>query len=112
MWRIGDYDVNIVEVLLQREGLFLNWHDQRHTLQPAILENLVGILWNVESASIWGRILGGRHWIALLRGINNKWINLDSALAEPIVYETHDDCIALLNSKVNAHILLVERMVI
>jgi josephin len=106
--RIGDYDVNVVTILLQQEGFSVTWHDQRTALRAESLENLVGILWNVDAHSIWSRIFGGRHWIALLHR-NEQWINLDSILAEPMVIGTHDDCVSLLNSKQDAHILLVTK---
>jgi len=116
---IGNYDVNVVTVLLQQEGFSVQWHDQRKALTAATLmeheqkqqSNLVGILWNVPSNSIWGRLMRGRHWIALLYDNNNgggEWINLDSGLDAPKSLGTHDDCVQLLNAvQQETHILLV-----
>jgi josephin len=109
-WRIGDYDVNVITILMQQEGFCIAWHDHRAALKPETLENLVGVLWNVGSTSLWGRVFGGRHWIAFLRS-NDQWINLDSDLTEPTVVGTHADCICLLNSKPDAHTFLVTREV-
>lgn len=118
VWGIGDYDVNAVTVLLQQQGFSVTWHDRRIALTSETLQNLVGVLWNVDSTSTWSRIFGGgRHWIALLRnnsnGSNNnkydQWINLDSDLPEPLSVGTQADCLRLLNSKPDAHILLVLR---
>lgn len=107
VWRIGDYDVNVVTMLLQQEGFSLKWHDRRTVLEPEILENIYCVLWNVGSTSIWGRVFGGRHWIALLRSNDEQWINLDSDLLEPQVIGRQADCIRLLNSKEDTHTFLV-----
>jgi josephin len=110
MLRIGDYDVNVVMILLQQEGYSVSWHDRRTALESETIENLIGVLWNVDSTSIWGRIFRSRHWIALYCKDSDQWINLDSDLPDPVAVGTHDECIRLLNSKPNAHILLVMRM--
>lgn len=112
---IGNYDVNVVTLLLQREGFSVQWHDQRKALTVESLQeqhsNLVGILWNVPSNSIWGRLVNGRHWIALLYNNNNgggEWFNLDSGLDEPQFLGTHEDCVQLLNAvQQETHVLLV-----
>lgn len=113
--RIGNYDVNVVTLLLQQEGFSVQWHDQRKALTAATLQEqqstLVGILWNVPASSLWGKLVGGRHWIALLYS-NNKdggeWVNLDSGLSRPQILGTHEDCVQLLNAvQQETHILLV-----
>jgi len=128
---IGDYDVNVVSLLLQQEGYSVQWHDQRNEITPETLllrsvdhdeddnsKLLVGILWNVPSTSIWGRLWGGRHWIALLydKNRNNgneqqqQWVNLDSGLSTPQVVGTNEQCAQLLNANRNeSHVLLVSR---
>jgi josephin len=120
--RLGDFDVNVVSFLLDQEGVKVNWHDRRNQLKVTDIENLRGVLWNVPSTSIWGRLFGGRHWIALLchkvaADDNNnysqpsqeeqQWINLDSALTHPENVGTHKDCVDLLLRKEDSHILLV-----
>ena len=117
---IGNYDVNVTMQLLQTEGYLVQWHDQRKLLTAATLQeqtNLVGILWNIPSGSIWGRLTGGRHWIALLlhttadssSNINVKtWVNLDSNLDSPKTVGTHEDCVRLLSAWVEeSHVLFV-----
>jgi hypothetical protein len=44
MWGIGNYDVNIVLMLLQQEGLSVTWHDRRTELKIDTVENLIGVL--------------------------------------------------------------------
>jgi len=109
MWGIGNYDVNVVMMLLQQEGLSVTWHDRRTELKIETIERLIGVLWNVDSKSVWSRLFGGRHWIAFLycRG-SKEWVNLDSSLSEPVVVGSHEDCIKLLTSEENGHILLVK----
>lgn len=111
---IGNYDVNVVSLLLEQEGYMVKWHDQRQAITTASLDStknsLTGILWNVPSNSLLARLTGGRHWIALLLDSDNKqWMNLDSALTQPKCVGTHDDCVRLLTSLDNkqSHILLV-----
>lgn len=120
--QIGNYDVNVVIMLLQEEGYLVQWHDRRKILTEGTLQeqdNLVGILLNVPSPSIWGRLTGGRHWIALVLHTkmggtsisdksNKAWINLDSNLAVPKTVGTHEDCTRLLSSvQEDSHVLLV-----
>lgn len=107
---IGNYDVNVVMMLLQQEGLCVNWHDKRTELKADAIENLVGIMLNVDPKSVWSRMFGGRHWIAFLFHCDTEqWINLDSNLVEPAIIGSHEDCINLLAaSKDDAHVLLVK----
>lgn len=121
MLRIGNFDVNIISSILQQEGMDVIWHDQRNELTATDLisvdtgKSLHGILWNIPSDTILGRLLHNRHWIALLyRPINNdndigSWINLDSNLSKPEVVGTCDDCVRLLQSKTDSQILFVYR---
>lgn len=128
-WLIGNYDANVVTVIIQQEpGITVRWHDARQDLVLCDLNNsieqaasddddsssssstLLGILWNVPSASLWGRLTKGRHWIALLLHQETKqWINLDSNLAQPVLVGTEQACIDLLGSIPDAHILLVHK---
>jgi josephin len=119
--QIGNYDVNVVIMLLQEEGYLVQWHDRRKVLTAATLQeqdNLVGLLLNLPSPSIWGRLTRGRHWIALLLHIeadandcdkiNKTWRNLDSNLDVPITVGTHEDCARLLSTvQEDSHVLLV-----
>jgi hypothetical protein len=107
--RIGDFDVNVVTYLLQQEGLSVTWHDQRNELQVDALQPLKGILWNVPAESFWGRLFRGRHWVALLKLVDGSWANLDSNLSSPEIVGQDEDCVKLIQSKEDAHILLVSK---
>jgi len=109
---IGNYDVNVVTLLLQQENYTVQWHDQRNTINVETLQqhqHLTGILWNVPANSLLGRLTGGRHWIALLWDQENGWINLDSGLHAPNIVGAHENCVKLLTLLANkeSHILLV-----
>jgi josephin len=106
---IGDYDVNVVMLMLERHySQKITWWDGRKELHEGDLGGCVGILWNTPSDSLLGWLLSGRHWIALLK-VDDKWINLDSKLLEPQEIGSSKACLELLNSvRNNLHILLVK----
>lgn len=128
---IGNYDVNVVTVLLQRAGCMVTWHDRRKEIvvetlavpsqqqqQQAIDGNnqqLIGLLWNIPSTSMFGKLWVGRHWIALLLqttvnmdgGAQIQWINLDSDLDSPKIIGSHHDCVHLLNGIKDSHVFLI-----
>jgi josephin len=106
---IGNFDVNVVSLLLQQEFLTVTWHDQRTDFKLEEKANLLGILWNVPSTSLWGRMTRGRHWIALsFQDERKEWMNLDSGLSVPVLVGSHEACMDLLNSyKDVAHVLFV-----
>jgi josephin len=112
MLNIGDYDVNVVSIVLERQNLQVTWWDQRQELHASDLERCLGVLWNVASPSLLGWMLRGRHWIALRydnNDENNKWINLDSMRIKPGAIGSHDKCAKLLNTlRHDSHILLIK----
>lgn len=112
MLRIGDYDANVVTLLLQQHGRSVTWHDDRSALRAERLDHLAedggGVLWNVDAGTLWSAVFGGRHWIALVNR-DGVWINLDSKLAEPGVVGSSEECAVLIGSREDAHVLLVER---
>lgn len=110
--RIGNFDVNVVSMLLQQNGSSVAWHDARTALDAARLDALTGsgcgVLWNVEAGTMWSRVFGGRHWITLVRK-GGVWVNLDSKLERPLVVGDSQACAKLLASHDDAHVLIVER---
>lgn len=111
---IGNYDVNVIMVVLvQQHGLQVTWHDSRKdvSINDLNVEKLRGVLWNVPANSILGRLMKGRHWVALLLDHEtNEWMNLDSNLSEPVVIGSNEDCIRLLNSALDhSYVLLVHK---
>lgn len=108
MLRMGDFDLNAITMLLQQEGYSVTWHNQRASIELKNLEHAIGILWNVQATSSWSRLFGGRHWIALLCE-DNCWVNLDSILAAPALIGSSADCVQLLSTVPDAHIIFVTR---
>jgi Josephin len=131
--RIGNFDINVITYILENyEGMDVTWHDMRNELTLLDMmerKNLLGILWNVPVNTVMGRLLSQRHWIALLyhpsdedtsnnNNVNNiqqqqqqsgTWMNLDSNLRSPEIIGTHTDCLRLLQSRKDSHILFVQR---
>ena len=116
MLRLGNFDINVVMALLQKEAMEVTWHDKREELTVDVFrekeeKELVGILWNVPSESVWGRLWRSRHWIAL-RKYQGQWMNLDSNLKEPTAIGSDDDCIHFLKSPSRVqetHVLFVHK---
>jgi hypothetical protein len=80
---MGNYDVNVLEVALRRHGKELRWYDLRDaTFERLDLQAAWALVLNVQSHSTVGRLVGGRHWLALRR-FAGRWWNLDSNLPAP-----------------------------
>jgi josephin len=114
---IGNFDINVLSLLLERAQLTVRRHDRRRALAEFDLEEngLVGILQNVASPRSLSQLFyfffsSSRHWRTFLN-MNGLWWNLDSNLPAPQVIGSHLDCVNLLNGDVNddSHILLVLR---
>lgn len=81
---LGNYDVNVLMVLLEREGFAVKWHDVRHEISTKTLEDyychcldgsrqdataepkICGIVVNLPSTGMWSKLTKGRHWMTLL----------------------------------------------
>ena len=111
MLPIGDYDVNVVALILQRHDMRVTWWDQRQELQASDLDNCIGLIWNVPAPTIIGWLLRGRHWITLMADTQNEtWVNLDSRLPSPEVIGSREDCCRLVTKlQAESHVLLVKR---
>jgi josephin len=103
---IGNYDVNVVLLVLQAENCSVLWHDRRGLVTTHDLDIHDAILWNVRSETWLGRIAGWRHWIAL-RVRDGCWTNYDSLFTEPQDIGNSKQCAALLNSEKDGHVLLI-----
>ena len=133
MLGIGNYDANVMMVLLEREGFQVQWQDNREEVTRQVLEEYysgkqgnietLGIVVNMPSSSLLAKfVTRGRHWLTLLycKDENDKneeeeqrqWVNLDSELNEPEVIGDMEACVQLLQewrSKQECHILLVKK---
>jgi len=125
---IGNYDANVLCVILeQHEGYTVQWHDARKEMTQQTLDDYFGdataatstkcgIVVNLPSTSLWGRLTKGRHWIALLWFPDKgEWYNLNSDLKEPTVVGDMEACATLLqawgqDNKDNCHIILARKL--
>lgn len=87
IFRTGNYDVNVLEVCLSRQGYQLHWLDQRDVDFQGInyhSDALLGIIVNIPGGAgfLNTPLFKGRHWFPI-KYINGSWINLDSKLAQP-----------------------------
>ena len=121
MLRIGNFDVNVLMVLLERAGMTVQWQDGRKELETTQLEEygrdaaVFGLIVNLPSTSLWGRLTKGRHWLTLLwQPSSNQWVNLDSDLKEPFELGDMDACVQKVKEwrvKQECHVLLVKKVV-
>lgn len=111
---IGNYDVNVLMVVCeQQEGMHVEWHDERQEITPDVLvekyqaqqrensndkgERLFGIVVNLPSSGLWGKLTKGRHWLTLRWSFSEQhWVNLDSELAKPQIIGDMEACAKLL----------------
>ena len=113
---IGNYDVNVLMVLLDRSNLKVQWLDSREDVTEDLLNDYkpFGILVNLPSTSALTRmgILKGRHWLSLLWH-KRAWWNVDSELPEPETIGDTKACVEQLRAwKGNTeecHILLIRQ---
>lgn len=78
---ISDYDVQVLEVALEKHGGTLRWFDKRQSVEKCVLEddNLLGLIMNRRR---WNIQFSDRHWLCIRR-FGNGFFNLDSKLTEP-----------------------------
>eukprot|EP00160_Parvularia_atlantis_P018869 Unigene7163_Nuclearia_a/m.21976 Unigene7163_Nuclearia_a/g.21976 ORF Unigene7163_Nuclearia_a/g.21976 Unigene7163_Nuclearia_a/m.21976 type:complete len:183 (-) Unigene7163_Nuclearia_a:2-550(-) len=88
---LGNFDVNVLEAALLREGLHVVWMDARRDVRRLRLNAVFGLVLNV--ATFWGR-----HWLALRR-IDGVWYNLDSKQAAPAALDDDDALFALIGER-------------
>ncbi|GLE08362.1 hypothetical protein PINS_up019458 [Pythium insidiosum] len=91
---LGNYDVNVLMLVLQQQGYDMQWVNktQRVTAQTLDFDGVVGLLCNVvTTGGLWRRVLEQRHWFAI-RKIDGLCFNLDSKLPGPMPFAGDDDC--------------------
>lgn len=125
---LGNYDINVILIALQRRGYEAEWWDRRKREEElrAVLRTpasedpaaVVGVLLNIRTRPrfLGGLVPLGRHWLALRPLADTRqpsqWLNVDSDLPQPIVLE---DDVALLAKmgqlmrESDGHLILVRR---
>jgi len=84
--QIGNYDINVISVFLQKYNYNVLWFDKRRSASVINTNHTKGFL--INSVSPWN-VLGMKlnisyfkHWYAITK-INDTFFNLDSKLNEP-----------------------------
>ncbi|KAJ0395646.1 hypothetical protein ATCC90586_003054 [Pythium insidiosum] len=91
---LGNYDVNVLMLVLQQQGFDMQWVNKTQRVAPETMDfdAVVGVLCNViTTGGLWRRILEQRHWFAI-RKIDGLCFNLDSKLDEPMPFAGDDEC--------------------
>ena len=87
---LGNYDVNVMMMALQKHGLDVQWWDRRADLlelqRAAERESCVGLICNEPTSWLFGMV-PSRHWLAIRR-VGGTWFDLDSKLQAPVKLET------------------------
>lgn len=105
---IGQYDVNVIMVALQRQGYDVQWLNTS-SKQPVDFSQVEGLL--VNSRNWYGL---GRHWYVVRRfgdADSDQWVNVDSKLKAPEVVPTITAFVEGLRKQSDTHILTVRRTV-
>jgi hypothetical protein len=136
---LGNYDANVIMVILERQGFQVQWLDNREALTRQVLEEYYyngttgnnngtfvettfGIVVNKPSSSLLAKFTRGRHWLTLLLLRQNdddqqqqqqpQWVNLDSELQAPQIIGDAAACVQLLQewkTEQDCHIWLVKK---
>ncbi|OQR97652.1 Josephin-2-like [Achlya hypogyna] len=85
-WRnpLGNYDVQVLSVALQRQGFEVSYFDVRRPMEALPLETSVGLVCNVPQSSLLG-LWQSRHWFTI-RKVHDTYYNLDSKLATALPF--------------------------
>lgn len=125
-FRLSLHFRNVVELALQKQGLYVQWFDQNKfalpnaLLQPFDHTDLIGLIVNVQSTNLFTSFLSpakGEHFFALRRfsSVNSTeevWVNLDSRLRSSQSFPSPQSVIKFLEtlpSRHPPHILQVYR---
>eukprot|EP00747_Dinoflagellata_sp_TGD_P028361 gnl/TRDRNA2_/TRDRNA2_133219_c0_seq2.p1 gnl/TRDRNA2_/TRDRNA2_133219_c0~~gnl/TRDRNA2_/TRDRNA2_133219_c0_seq2.p1 ORF type:complete len:230 (-),score=51.82 gnl/TRDRNA2_/TRDRNA2_133219_c0_seq2:134-823(-) len=97
-----EYDVQVIEVALKREGADLQWFDRRRPLEELALgdDELIGLIVNrQDKKGIFCGLthISERHWLVVRRTPDGKgFVNLDSRLKKAKFFEDEKAVLAWL----------------
>uniref|UniRef100_A0A6T8VC24 ubiquitinyl hydrolase 1 n=1 Tax=Noctiluca scintillans TaxID=2966 RepID=A0A6T8VC24_NOCSC len=99
--RKEDWDVQVVDMALQREGMDLCWFDKRKNIDDLQLHHpdFEGLILNVHcvKSKMCGQIkTSDRHWLCIKRTSSGVFVNLDSRLRSLEVLGDASDVVAWL----------------
>jgi len=81
---LGNWDVSVLELTIERVGKSFQWHDQRdyEFKKSPGLPTCFGVVVNIKPPGRFAALLGTRHWFSI-RKFDGVWYNLDSKLPAP-----------------------------
>ncbi|KAL4474726.1 hypothetical protein ABPG72_002319 [Tetrahymena utriculariae] len=98
IFKLGNYDINVIDKALQNQGHTIQWFDMRKDVcELKLLEqknDIFGLILNVQYKNTLDKIIGcnTHHWLTI-KVINNEIYNLDSKKNQPQLItekELHD----------------------
>jgi len=82
---MGNWDINVMMIALQRRGLEVQWWDRRRSIDAlqrlAEGTDCVGLICNEPGAWLFGMV-PSQHWFTIRR-VRGEWYDLDSKLQRP-----------------------------
>ncbi|OQR94122.1 hypothetical protein THRCLA_08241 [Thraustotheca clavata] len=97
----GNYDIDVLSMALQREGLTLSYFDTRKAMEELVIDNAEGLICNVPQSS-WLGLRQSRHWFTI-RQVNGTYYNLNSKLSSPSAFSDVTSVRAYLAESVEMH---------
>jgi len=113
---LGNYDVNVVMMALQKKGLKAVWFDKRRKVSDLNFSHVFGLILNVPGDfklfGISANPFNSKHWIAIkaLPDAEGSFYNLDSQLDEPEPIGKEQELVAHLTAELsqdNRELLIV-----
>ncbi|PXF43811.1 Josephin-like protein [Gracilariopsis chorda] len=113
---LGNYDLNVLQLALERKGLEATWLSPKHHLKTLLKQpNLVGFLVNVRATTFLATVFSAlfddcRHWIAVARYADAFYL-VDSMRRQPHCFASASHLhryFDTIRQQQQAHILFVE----
>ncbi|KAL4429916.1 hypothetical protein ABPG74_000282 [Tetrahymena malaccensis] len=95
LFKLGNYDINVIDKALQNNGHTIQWFDMRKNVDELKLleqqDDIFGLILNVQYKNTFDKILGcnTHHWLTI-KVINNEIYNLDSKKNNALIMTEHE----------------------
>ena len=99
-WGLGDYDINVLNILAMRRSLNAQWFDARKINDLKESEIDIGIILNFKPKNSCCPFID-RHWVAI-RKVEDKWLDLDSKLWKPREIGDFEKLVVFLQEKIQS----------